>query len=279
MRKIFSLLLFVNCFFCTRGSDPDTSKQDPVVSHVYWITLHAREAEIYDSLHQLFVTDLQIPQFFDTETYGTRKYFTIRAGNVIIEPCGPFEFHQEFGQEVMTRFNTLAFRPYESAASSAEILKKLGFHITVKDKDELLNLTVDELCTDFLPVNVSKTIQLKSKDEAIMDSLTNELIRTGGGPVGLEYIEEIQIGYKTEAYLEKWTMFLNPLDHIDNLWILPRKPNIRFINSEREEIVALVFKVRSLKAAEQYLESKGLLGNKIGNRIEMDIGWSHGIRA
>ncbi len=95
--------------------------------------------------------------------------------------------------------------------------------MTVKDQDAMLNITVDELCTDFLPVNVSKTIQLKSKDELIMDSLANELIRNERGPIGLEYIEK--------------------------LWILPQKPNIRFIPAEREEIIALVFKVRSLDKA------------------------------
>lgn len=278
MKNYFLLLIFLSSLLNTLAMTSDTCKQQPVVSHVFWITLHAREAAIYDSLHQLFVTDLQIPKFFDTETYGTRRYFTVLAGNVILEPCGPFEFHQDFGAEVMTRFNTLAFRPYESAVSSAERLNKLGIEITVKDKDAMLNLTVDELCTDFLPVNISKSIQLQSKDEIIMDSLANELIRSKGGPVGLEYLEEIRLGYSSEDYLQKWAMFLEPLENADKLWILPRKPNIRFVPAEREEISALVFKVRSLEEAALFLKSKGLLGNQYEDWIEMDIGWAHGIR-
>ncbi len=199
MKNYFFLLIVVSSLFNSRAICNDTCKNQPVVSHDFWITLHAREAEIYG-----------------------------------------------------TRFNTLAFRPYESAASSAEKLRELGFELTVKDQDAMLNITVDELCTDFLPVNVSKTIQLKSKDELIMDSLANELIRNERGPIGLEYIEK--------------------------LWILPQKPNIRFIPAEREEIIALVFKVRSLDKAALYLESKGLLGKQSGNQVEMDIGWAQGIR-
>ncbi len=90
--------------------------------------------------------------------------------------------------------------------------------------------------------------------------------------------EEIQIGYRTEEYLEKWKIFLDPLENSDNLWTLPDKPDIRFIQSEREEIIAVVFKVRSLEKSAQYLEGKGLLGIQTGNRIEMDIGWASGIR-
>lgn len=278
MKKLVFLLLLATCIPDAEGRINDTCNHQPVVSHVYWITLHAREADIYDSLYQLFVVDLQIPQLFDTETYGSKRYFAIRAGNVILEPCGPFEFHESFGQDVMTRFNTLAFRPYESAASSAAILKNLGFEMTLRDQDALLNLTVDELCTDFLPVNVSKSLQVKSRDEAIIDSLGIALVSSGGGPVGLAYIEEIHIGYRTEEYLEKWEKFLHPMGNKENLWILPRKPNIRFCQSEREEIIALVFKVKSLREAARYLEFKGLLGCQTGDRIEMDLGWAHGIR-
>ena len=278
MKKLCFLIVLITSLYNVQGINNDTYDPEPVISHVYWITIHAREAEIYDSLYQLFVVDLQIPQFFDTETHGTRRYFTILIGNVILEPCGPFEFHPSFRQDVMTRYNTLAFRPYESAAASAARLKNLEFDITVKDQDELLNLTVDELSGDFLPVNVSKSAYVNGKDEIIFDSLENDLISRGGGPLGLEYIEEIHIGYRTDEYLDKWKEFLYPMEHKENLWSLPHKPNIRFFKSEREEIIALVLNVKSLALAAQYLKSKNLLGPQIGDRIEMDISWAHGIR-
>lgn len=278
MKKLLFLLVLAACILKAEGRNNDSCDHQPIVSHVYWITIHAREAHIYDSLYRFFVTNLQIPQLFDTETYGSTRYFAIRAGNVILEPCGPFEFHENFGHKVMTRFNTLAFRPYESAAGSAKILKNHGFDITVKDKDELLNLTVDELCTDFLPVNISKSGQVNKRDKAKIDSLGTVLISNDGGPLGLQYIEEIQLGYRTKEYLEKWKKFLSPLEHNENLWILPVKPNIRFIKSEREEIIALVFKVKSLEKAAEYLKINGISGHPFHNRMEIDLDWSHGIR-
>ena len=184
MKKLLFLVFLANCLLNTESTSQDSYHQQPVVSHVFWITIHAREPEIYDSLYQLFVLDLKIPQFFDTETYGSRRYFTVLTGNVILEPCGPFPFHQSFGQERMTRFNTLAFRPFESRDSSIATLKNLGFEVTAHDEDALLNLTVDELVTEFLPVNISKSANWSSHDEAIMDSLNNTLVLKSGGPVG-----------------------------------------------------------------------------------------------
>jgi len=99
-----------------------------------------------------------------------------------------------------------------------------------------------------------------------------------GGPVGLEYIEEIHIGYRTEEYLEKWKKFLHPMENKENLWVLPIKPNIRFFKSERAEIIALVLKVKSLSEAAQYLKFKGLSGFQTDDRIEMDMGRAQGIR-
>lgn len=278
MRRLLILLVFGNNFLGAPGRDPDSAQQLPVVSHVYWITLHAREVSVYDSLHRLFIEELQIPYLFDTETYGSRRYFAIHAGNVILEPCGPFEFHESFGPDVKTRFNTLAFRPLKSALASAERLKGQGFDITVRDKDELLNLTVDEISTEFLPVNISKSEEVNQRDKAIIDSLGAALIRREGGPLGLEYMEEIHLGYNAEKYLEKWQEFLHPLEHQEHLWYLSRKPNIRFIRSERAEIVALVFKVNSLEQAAQFLQVRGLLGECTDHRLEMDIRWGKGIR-
>jgi hypothetical protein len=261
-----------------RCQEDQNRVEDPVISHVFWITIHTRETGIYDSLHHLFVEVLQLPLFFDTETYGTRRYFTVHTGNVILEPCGPFNFHEGYGQNIKTRFNTLAFRPYESAYVSAAKLEKLGFEYTTRDQDALLNLVVDELCTDFIPVNISKTADLSNSGQVVMDSLAQTLHGIGGGPLGLEYVEEIHLGYITEAYLGKWVRFLQPLENDGTLWILPRKPNIRFVRSNREEIMALVFKVKSLEEAVAFLQNAGISVTQTVNRIELDLNQVYGIR-
>ena len=66
MKKLCFLIVLITSLYNVQGINNDTYDPEPVISHVYWITIHAREAEIYDSLYQLFVVDLQIPQFFDT---------------------------------------------------------------------------------------------------------------------------------------------------------------------------------------------------------------------
>jgi hypothetical protein len=278
MKKIIFLGILLSCLLNTKGSSQEPYQQQPVVSGVFWVTIHARQPEIYDSLRQLFVVDLGLPQYFDTETYGSRRYFTVLIGNVILEPCGPFPFHQSYNQDRMTRFNTLAFRPFESLDSSIASLQNRGFEITAHDDDALLSLTVDDLATEFLPVNISKSADWSSRDKIIMDSLHHALARNGGGPAGLEYLEEIHLGYRSVEYLDKWNNFLYPMESRGNLWILPERPNIRFFGSEREEIIAMVFKVRSLEKAARYLETKGLLGNQTSGTIEIDMGHAQGIK-
>ena len=66
------------------------SEPAPVVSRVYWITLHARSLEAFDSLYDLLNQKLQLPVFFPPENHGARRYAAVLAGNVILEPCGPF---------------------------------------------------------------------------------------------------------------------------------------------------------------------------------------------
>lgn len=278
MKKFLFLAFLANCLLNTKSASQDSYHQQPVVSGVFWVTIHARQPEIYDSLRQLFVEELGLPQFFDTETYGSSRYFTVLIGNVILEPCGPFPFHQSFAQDRMTRFNTLAFRPSVSLDSSISRLQSQGFEITAHDEDALLSLTVDELTSEFLPVNISKSADWNSKDEVIMDSLNKVLVLNNGGPAGLEYLEEIHLGYTSQEYLDKWKRFLYPIENNGNLWILPQKPNIRFFRSDREEIIAMVFKVKSLEKASRYLENKGLLGNQTSGTLEIDTGHAPGIK-
>jgi hypothetical protein len=258
-----NLLFFLFLAFFSNGSDPVTSstgQSQPIVSRVHWITIHAKTADTFDSLYHFLAKDLQIPVFFEPEIWGSKKYTAIYAGNVILEPCGPFDITPINGKERLARYNTLIFYPFESARKSAELIKNIGFSSTGPTESSLINVTVDELCTDNLPVHLRDSVNLKDKGRSTLDSLNLVLSSNQGGPIGFRYIEEVYIGYEDEEYLEKWVEFLKPLKSEDNLWLLPEKPNLRFIKSNRTGIRALVFKVESLEKAKQYLESKKMLG-------------------
>jgi len=256
----------------------DPEKKDPVVSRVHWITIHTLTPGTFDSLCYFMAKDLGIPVFFGPETYGSRRYTAIYTGNVILEICGPFEIDQIDEVKRFTRYNTLSFRPYVSGRESAGILEERGFGFQESPESSLLNISVTELCTDHLPVALSDKANLDAKGEVLIDSLKNVLRMAGGGPLGLEHVEEVYLGYETEEYLWKWQKFLSPLESASKLWILPEKPNLRFVSANREEIKGLVFKVKSLEQANFYLQERGIL--KIGDEhhSEIDIKKTGGIR-
>jgi len=274
---LFALLLALSGIIYNQFA-VDQEITGPAISRVHWITLPVKAPEVFDRLYHLFVKELKIPVFFEPETYGTKRYTGIYAGNVILEPCGPFPLEQVNGEEIHARYNTLIFCPYVNARTSAEKLEKLGFDYTSQPNSSLINITVKELCTGRLPVHLSDSCNLRPEPGERIDSLRNALREIEGGPLGFIYIEEVHIGYKTQAYLNQWEKFLDPLKSEDDLWYLPEKPNLRFLSSEREEILALVCRVESLEKAKNYLQNANMLGTESAGRIELNLEKTYGLK-
>ena len=90
--------------------------------------------------------------------------------------------------------------------------------------------------------------------------------------MGIQSVEEIQVGYTDQQNLNKWKTFLAPLRQFNrNRWHPGRGPSIHLVQSEIKEINALIFKVPSLQLAAQYLESKSLTGERDADSIKVKL--------
>jgi len=215
-------------------------------------------------LYEFFKDELQLPVFFHPEKWENARYTAILAGNVILEICGPFPNTPIPGTELMARYNTLIFRPLESAQASANELAKRGINYDGPSKSDLQSIKVFDL---EIPVNISVTKE-PSKASRI-DSLRNDLKSRNGGPIGLKNVKELYIGYNSKEHLDRWINFIKPAKHQKNLWYLPEEPNLRFVEDKSENIRAIVFKVESLKNAIDYLKRNGILGNQAKKSVEI----------
>ena len=100
-------------------------------------------------------------------------------------------------------------------------------------------------------------VQERQKHKA----LTSQLKEHQGGPLGVQYVKVVEIGYTDPEDAEAWQTLLAPYRQISpKQWQLSEGPAIRLLKSDIKEIKSVVFIVTSLEAAVQYLKAQDLLG-------------------
>jgi hypothetical protein len=254
----------------------------PIVSRVYWVTVHARSLEAFDSLFTLLSRDLQLPVFFQPETHGARRYAAVLAGNVILEPCGPFADSPYRSASVLARWNTLIFRPHQSTADNLTQLEQLGIeHSSPKTEmwdGKQVNVDVTGLSTPGMPVMLSECVEGEETLNAKLGSLRDALQAAAGGSLGIRGVDEIQIGYSNDEFASRWRQFLSPIQPTDGVWHLSAGPSLRLLHADRDELVALVLKVESLARAVSQLTAMNMLGERQGNMVAIAAGGACGLQ-
>ncbi len=71
--------------------DPIRLETTPIISGVHTLSVHVRDTISQDSVYQFFVNKLMLPIYYTPVMYGQKKYAGIYAGNMVIEPCGPYQ--------------------------------------------------------------------------------------------------------------------------------------------------------------------------------------------
>lgn len=256
----------------TADTPPNAENAAPIVSKPFWITVHIRNEAAFESLCGFFKDDLQFPVFFGPEKWGKAQYTAILAGNVVLEICGPYP-GIPIPAEQMGRCNTLIFRPCASAQSSVDEMKRRGIPCKGPSESDLQSVIVSGLN---LPVNITAT--LEPKPDSKLPGLSDELKARQGGPLGMKGVKEIYIGYDSQERLDRWINLLKPAERKGNLWRLPEEPSIRLVEDELEDIRLLVFRVRSLEKATEYLKQQDMLGNQGKDSVEIARAKTGGLR-
>jgi hypothetical protein len=204
----------------------------------------------------------------NSDDKGKRMYAGVSAGNIMIEPCGPYDHIKYASREFTAIFFGITFEPYKTVSSSVPEL----YRRNIQHNEPTTFMVV----TDSLMVGQNSgvgfyNIKDKIRARAERDSIQNLFREKNGGPLGFERVEEIHVGYTDDTQLQKWESFLKPVTKIGKnvLYFDQESPVIRFVSSDIKETMAVVLKVRSLEKAISYLEEKDLLGNIRIDQIQL----------
>lgn len=272
----------------------------PLFSGLHTMSIHVRDTITHDSVFKFLVDKLKLPVYYYPLTYGKRKYVGVYAGNLVLEPCGPYANYLYNSDNFRAIFFGLTFEPYESIPMSSMGL--INRKINHEAGDTYIYLHKDSvLCGDNLTISLMDRGLLKTMDKSIMDSLRYAMNaeteikykvfeRTDGeiptkyksvdyyNELGIEYVKEICIGYKDNPNLQKWKRLISPLElQSKEIWKVNDLLEFHFIKSNIREVQSITFKVKSLEKAKQYSIENNLFGRFVDNKIELDEAKTFGL--
>lgn len=266
-----SLTLSLQPLIAQKESAQDRSipKTDPLFSGLHTLSIHVRDTITHDSVFHFLADELNLPVYYYPLTMGKRKYAGLYAGNLVLEPCGPYSNFFYASDDFRAIFFGLTFEPYKSIFHTANAL--LERKISFEAGDNYVYLKDSLLCGENITISFMDKGDERTGDIRKKDSLRHELTTRSKNELGIEYIKEIQIGYKDNAGLERWKKFLSPNEMAYNeIGMLSNLLEIHFVNSNIKEVQSITFKVRSLEKARQYLEKNNLFGRITADKIQLN---------
>jgi hypothetical protein len=287
------------------------SSSSPLVSRIDHIMIRVSDA-IYDQVFSLFADTLQLPIAWDVHNYYPPfKAGGIVAGSINMEifrsgerPLYPSQAQlygialetpplSESLQE-LTRRDIPHLPPY---AIPQAYLSNPGEFYTLVYIGELLGGCLSQFFA-------ADQIGLGAIDSLIFDQVFGHgtvflceynpafwnisqerqskmtlLREKHGGSLGLEDVQTLIIGVADEEKaLMQWQRLLAPLMPVrKGEWQFKEGPAIRLVPHERDEILAMTWKVASLEQASAFLQAKGMLGKVTANQITLERAATHGL--
>ena len=251
--------------------DHNRLETTPLISGVHTLSVHVRDTISQDSVYQFFVNKLILPIYYTPVMYGQKKYAGIYAGNMVLEPCGPYHNIDYATDDFRAIFYGLNFEVYKSLSSSEQALNERGIKHQVNKGSIYVRDSI--LCNE----NVFTALyEVSDKEER--DSLQNTLITVVRNKPGIEYITEIFIGYKEEVNFLKWKEYLYPLEFSKNdVCQINDSLQIHFTRGNINEVLGITFKVKSLVVAKQYLVKNKFLITESDKKIKLNQTQSFGL--
>ena len=245
-------------------SDFSDVENDSWISGVHTLSIHVRDTLTHDSVYQLFHNKLKLPIYYSPVKIGQRKYVGLYAGNMVLEPCGPYQNIDYANDNFKSIFYGLNLEVGKSLESVEQILSDRGIRQQVNKGSIYVR--------DSILSNENIFVGLYNiTDKEKRDSLANFLLKNPVSNPGIEYIKEIDIGYKGEINLLKWKELLDPLEIGENgTCQINDFLQLYFIKGEINEVKGITFKVGSIEKSQQYLMEIDLLSSTSDHKIQLD---------
>jgi hypothetical protein len=244
-----------------------TPESVPLFSRFHTLSIHVRDTVTHDSIFHFLVDKLKLPVYYFPIKAGARKYAGVYAGNLILEPCGPYTNFKYASDSFRAIFFGLTFEPYKSIPLSAKGLAER--EIAHQEGDTYIYIKDPRLCGE--NITISFIDQSRTEDKRNRDSLFLAMSKdTVDGP-GIEYVKEIHIGYNDDNNLQEWKELICPGKLVKSKkWTVNDMLEFQFVRSGIKEVQGLTFKVRSLEKARLYLRKENLPGDSSAAKIELN---------
>ncbi|MCK4748111.1 MAG: hypothetical protein KAT15_13775 [Bacteroidales bacterium] len=250
---IFAIVCQAGYTQSTTTPNPSQPEASPIISGLHTLSIHVRDTLTHDSVYQFLIHQLGLPVYYTPVMYGEKKYAGIYAGNMVLEPCGPYPNIKYATEGFRSIFFGMNFEVHHSLASSREALDRLG--MMYQDNRNSIYIRDSILCSE----NVFAAIY-EVRDEERRDSLRNMLITNKKYNPGIEYIKEIRMDYKDESNLQRWKEFLYPLEFVESHTCQVNDSlQIHFTLGKINQVKGITFKVESLERATRYFAETDLL--------------------
>jgi hypothetical protein len=184
-------------------------KTIPIFSGLHTLSIHVRDTITHNSVYHFLADKLKLPVYYYPVASGNRKYAGVYAGNLILEPCGPYTEYLYAPGSAKALFFGLTFEPFESLTQAAKGLSERNIDHKVMGR-EYIYFTDSSLCRDNITITLmgdgGKTVGKNRKTDSLRYAMEGDT----QNELGIEYIKEIRIGYKGDANLQKWKELISP---------------------------------------------------------------------
>ncbi len=250
------------------------SATKPAISGLHTLSIHVRDTITHDSVYHFLIDKLKLPVYYYPVTYGTRKYVGAYAGNLVLEPCGPYSDYRYASTDFRAVFFGLTFEPFKTLLQASNDLTGRG--IICQADDRFIIFSDSAICGDNITISFMDDPNKVNGNNRKIDSLKNVMDADTENELGIEYVSEIVIGYRDNAGLTKWQELISPAELKNAIWKVSLL-DFHIVKSNIREVQSITFKVRSLEKARLYLMKKNLAGSFTDNKIGLDRSKAFGL--
>ena len=263
MKNLVVLLLMWLPVCCLCGQT-----NDGIVSQVSVLTIHVSDTNTHDTVFHFLTDVLKLPVDYYPVMLGQRRYAAVYAGNMFIEPCGPYSNMLYPTKDFKALFYGLNCSSDKSPAAIVADLRRLS--IAYEQVGAGTFRIIDASMGEGVYFAISSKVEDKPAEEKEA-ALRKAMSASNRDGLGLEYVKEIWLSDPEPVNMAVWREVLGASGRVnDALWRLNRNQSFRFVRSEIRGVRGIVCKVRSLEEAGRFLKKAKSYGRVVDGRIELD---------
>ncbi len=242
--------------------------QTNALSAVAVLTIHVSDTNTHERVFRLLTEVLKLPVDYGPEMHGGRRYAAVYAGNLFIEPCGPFAGTPSPTRDFQALFYGLNCVSTQSSPSLAACLGRLK--LAYEQASPTLFKIQDASLAEGAYLGIDTRVPDKSARER-EDRLGASLAANQKDGPGFECVREIWVGYTAPGELHAWEKFLGTAGKVgDALWRLDRNQSLRLVKADVRGVRGIVCQVQSMEKAQKYLHRENCAGRVLQGKIELE---------